>query len=267
MTGNEILKADLLDILFDQRNKQYGAYAIRKFYNNRLLIALTSAIGFVLVMVFLLAPANTTGTIKGGEMVDVTPIELPRKPVLEKPVQKPAQQAAAPVAQRKLIANIKIETDVKVSELVPDVKSLEEAAIGSKTTAGIVSESPSTPPLDAASGSKTEQATAEENNFKAQESSPEFPGGQAAWTRFLNKYLIAPDDLQTGEKKTVMVRFFVGIDSSITHFEVVQSGGAAFDNEVIRVLQKMPKWKPAMQNGHPVSVTFTQPVTFVGMEE
>jgi protein TonB len=48
---------------------------------------------------------------------------------------------------------------------------------------------------------------------------------------------------------------------------VVQSAGAVFDNEVIRVLKKMPKWKPAIQNGQPVAVTFTQPVTFQAVEE
>ena len=56
-------------------------------------------------------------------------------------------------------------------------------------------------------------------------------------------------------------------DGSITKFEIIQSGGAAFDNEVIRVLKKMPKWKPAVQNGQNVSVMFTQPVTFVAYEE
>ena len=65
----------------------------------------------------------------------------------------------------------------------------------------------------------------------------------------------------------MIVRFAVGVDGSITQFEILQSGGTAFDNEVIRVLKKMPKWKPAVQNGQTVSVMFTQPVTFVAYEE
>jgi protein TonB len=47
----------------------------------------------------------------------------------------------------------------------------------------------------------------------------------------------------------------------------VQSGGFAFDNEVIRVLKKMPKWKPAVQNGHTIALSFMQPVTFQAFEE
>ena len=84
---------------------------------------------------------------------------------------------------------------------------------------------------------------------------------------FLNKYLRTPDELEAGQKRTVLVRFAVGEDGSITKFEIIQSGGAAFDNEVIRVLKKMPKWKPAVQNGQNVSVMFTQPVTFMAYEE
>lgn len=53
---------------------------------------------------------------------------------------------------------------------------------------------------------------------------------------------------------------------SITGFDIVQSGGAAFDKEVIRMLKKMPTWKPAFRNGQPTAVPFTQPVTFMAMD-
>jgi protein TonB len=96
---------------------------------------------------------------------------------------------------------------------------------------------------------------------------PEFPGGVNAWSAFLGRHLRVPDDLEAGERRTVQVKFWVGEDGSVTRFEVVQSAGAVFDNEVIRVLKKMPKWKPAIQNGQPVAVTFTQPVTFQAVEE
>ena len=56
-------------------------------------------------------------------------------------------------------------------------------------------------------------------------------------------------------------------DGSVTRFQVEKSAGTAFDEEVIRVLKKMPKWAPALKAGQPVSVSFTQPVTFVGLEE
>jgi protein TonB len=96
---------------------------------------------------------------------------------------------------------------------------------------------------------------------------PQFPGGMQAWAAFLNGNLHAPQDLENGEKRTVNIRFHVDVDGVITNFQVIQSGGAAFDNEVIRVLKRMPKWMPALQAGKPVAVSFTQPVTFVRAEE
>ncbi len=84
---------------------------------------------------------------------------------------------------------------------------------------------------------------------------------------FLNRYLSTPDELEAGQKRNVVVRFSVGTDGTISQFEIMQSGGDTFNNEVIRVLKKMPKWKPAVQNGHHVPVMFTQPVTFMAYEE
>ena len=96
---------------------------------------------------------------------------------------------------------------------------------------------------------------------------PQFPGGSQAWIAFLSNNLRAPEELESGERRTVLIRFHVAEDGSIANFEVVRSAGSAFDNEVIRVLKKMPKWTPAMKAGQHLSVSFTQPVTFVGVEE
>ena len=83
----------------------------------------------------------------------------------------------------------------------------------------------------------------------------------------MQKNLIAPEELEAGDKKMVAIRFQVSPEGVVTNFEVVQSAGKSFDNEVIRVLRKMPRWKPAIQNGQPVARAFTQPVTFVGVEQ
>ena len=114
---------------------------------------------------------------------------------------------------------------------------------------------------------KQPATTAEEKPFEPVERVPEFPGGMKAWTNFLSNNLETPSQLESGEKKTVMIRFKVATDGSVTGFEVVLSAGSVYDNEVIRVLKKMPKWKPAIQNGHIVATSFTQPVTFVGVEQ
>ena len=104
--------------------------------------------------------------------------------------------------------------------------------------------------------------------FKTAEFMPEFPGGMEALQRFLGKNLRMPGrDLEPGTKIKVMAKFVVDENGNISAAQTVQSGGIEFDNEVLRVLKKMPKWKPGRQNGRNVSVYFYLPVTFLSQDD
>jgi protein TonB len=262
MTSNEILKADVLDIVFDNRNKNYGAYLLRKNYNNRLVIALGGMLGFVLVLVVLVNLNPRVGQvisniINRGDTVTLSAVEFP-------PPQPPAV-APPPRLNVRQINNSRFEI-VDQPTTVPTQTSIEGAAISNINVDGIdVNETPSVLPI----GTVVEQSIVETAPPPppAPSTAAEFPGGQKKWMEFLNRHLRTPAELETGQKKNVLVRFAVGEDGTVTQFEIVQSGGTSFDNEVIRVLKKMPKWKPAVQNGRNVSVMFTQPVTFVAFEE
>ena len=96
---------------------------------------------------------------------------------------------------------------------------------------------------------------------------PEFPGGMAAWTKYLQRMLRVPDELESGDRKTVRVKFVVNINGEVTDVVISQSAGKEFDKEVLRVIGRMPKWKPGKQRGKPVASYFTQPVTFTAPEE
>jgi len=96
---------------------------------------------------------------------------------------------------------------------------------------------------------------------------PSFPGGSAAWLKFLQRILQAPEDVEPGKRIEVQIRFWVDIDGSVSRPEIIKSGGAAFDKEVMRVMKKMPKWEPALQAGRPIAVAYQQPVIFIGQEE
>ncbi|MEO6328276.1 MAG: TonB family protein, partial [Ginsengibacter sp.] len=91
---------------------------------------------------------------------------------------------------------------------------------------------------------------------------PQFPGGFNALIKFLRKNLNTPQELQQGEGITVKVRFIVNYNGQLMGFDVIKSGGEPFDNEVIRVLKKMPEWIPGKTNGENVSVYFIVPVKF-----
>lgn len=266
MTSNEILKADVLDILFDNRNKQYGAYALRKNYNSRLSVALGISLSAALLL-FVLLPVNHSKKILAGinysDSVVLKIIDLP-KDIKKIIPPKPKEVVQQQVRQKQFTTMIISKKETIIPP--PDIRDLISADISNKTLEGppatgiTVVQSPVV-----SNGGSSEQKTVSE--FKPDQKEPEFPGGAEAWVKFLRKNLVAPEEIEAGEKKTVLIRFFVATDGAVTGFEVLQSAGRSFDNEVIRVLRKMPKWRPAIQNGQPVEKAFTQPVTFVGVEE
>jgi protein TonB len=271
MTSHEISKANLLDILFENRNKNYGAYELRKQYSNRLGIAVAVMLGFVMLLAYVISNNSERITKAMKEVfkndVVLTEVDVTPPPIEEPIVQEPA--AARPdFRQNNYVNNIEIVSD-DIDADMPTHDELTNAAISNVTADGndfVGDKQPSLGNADKGTGTET-KAAEPENSVNIIQKNAEFPGGQAAWLEFLNRYLRTPGELEAGQKRTVLVRFVVGTDGSITNFDVVQSGGTSFDKEVIRVLKKMPRWEPAVQNGHSVSVMFTQPVTFMAVEE
>ena len=261
MTSNEILKADLLDIVFENRNKKYGAYLLRKYYNNRLAVGLAGMFGFVLIVVLIISfnPAARNAIANSIGWRDTVTVSILPTPPPEPPPATPPPQSR----NRQIISSNRIEISNETNIHTQD--EIENALPSNIEADG--------PSITGANLPIIENATVQEPAAPPQDpppapgSSASFPGGQQAWMAFLNRYLRTPDELETGQNKKVIVRFSVGADGTISQFEIMQSGGAAFDNEVIRVLKKMPKWKPAVQNGLSVPVMFTQPVTFMSYEE
>ena len=104
----------------------------------------------------------------------------------------------------------------------------------------------------------------EETSPQLKNNSAAFPGGEEVWSRFLKRNLNPPSELKANEKKVVQVQFIVNEDGSIKEVEIIRSAGPSFDKEVIRVLKRMPYWKPAVENGRRVDTVITKSITFIG---
>jgi periplasmic protein TonB len=271
MTNNEILHASLLDIIFDKRNKEYGAYALRSGYNKRMLISLGA--GFSLILFFILFNSfkqkneeiisRPAGDTIRTVVVDILPA-TPAKPELPKEQPKPTRPASPKVASAAF-STIKIVPNDEVLKPVAEQADLDNKQIDTKDVTGvkptgkvIADEKP-----DGEAGKLADTGTL----FVPGYTDPEYPGGQEALGRFLSQNLATPNDLESGEKKMVRVRFKVDTDGAVTGFEIEQTGGAVYDKEVIRVCKKMRRWKPALQNGTAVPVSYVLPVTFIGIEQ
>jgi protein TonB len=266
MTNKEILQADLLDILFEHRNKLYGAYALRKTYSHRLVLALGVALSTVLVFILMsFINKKDSGNEKRNhdDIFKLTqlviPPDKPKEP--EPPREKTKPQAQADYQKIIIVPNNEADTSIVKND------DLENRIIGNKNIDGdapndIVQSKP-----EAKGNGDPIVKEPEKNEPPLPSREPSFPGGPAAWLTFLQRYLQGPADVEPGQRIEVHVRFWVDVDGSVSRAEITKSGGSAFDKEVLRVMKKMPKWGPALQAGRPIAVAYQQSVIFIGQEE
>ena len=271
MKAENILKSDVLDIIFQNKNKEYGAYQLRKYYPNRLKKSI--GITFLLVLVFAglqswkTPKKHTSLIVETLEGVKLTEFELEKEKPKEiekiKAIKKPMAEVAnfVPVIVKQPIDQT----------TVPTTNEIDTAAIGSKTLAGTASTGlvgvESGDPKDKTGNTKIDVADGKEPEDEMPtynpSNMPEFPGGMAAMRNFMLKNLHQPDDIEEGQKIVIMAKFVVDKEGNISDIEIVQNGREDLDDEVKRVINKMPKWKPGLQNGIPVAVYYKMPVSFI----
>jgi periplasmic protein TonB len=268
-----ILKADVLDILFENRNKSYGAYELRKHYDRRLRKAIGAVLLLMAVSVALYEAGNRFFAVNRQVVPFVVTDTVMLDPFKVMQVKPPVEPQAVP----KRSTTIKDVTFHIVGDAAMDTTSAptqddkETKNTGSQNIVGDDSgdDHPNQPAANPGTGKETPQNTPESSTVLGRsEIMPEFPGGFAALQRFLIRNLRTPGgEMATGSKIRVMVRFVVNAEGTVTDIEIEQSGGGLFDNEVSRVLKKMPAWKPGRQNGQNVAVYFEMPVLFQGPDE
>jgi periplasmic protein TonB len=275
MKTEQILKSDVLDILFENRNKSYGAYTLRKFYNNRLLKALG--------ITFLFALGLCMFTLVKGKQAEVLPpiisdifltkpfenIDKPEDKKIEKPKTENTQKEATKAVAMNDARPPKITVNPNVAK-IDDYK--DDAAQGDKKidlpTGSLQKVGEKIGGKDTVSKFVPTEKPAIDKFTPTDvvDVMPQYPGGMKAFRKFLETNLQNPQDLEEGEKRLVQIKFVVGYDGVLKSFETVEDGGTAFNNEVIRVLKKMPNWIPGKIGTENVSVYYTIPVKFTTPE-
>jgi periplasmic protein TonB len=279
MTTQNILTADVLDIVFENRNKAYGAYALRKYYDKRLMNSM--GIMLLIVTAFILLsfrfgkkPSLHVVTDKGiVTVIDLkpSPPDEPKKP--EKKIEKAVKESKL-VESVKATSKIDIVPDNKVlpDDIVPDQSQMENKLVNIVTSDGekFTGQAVKSDEKNKGNGGDIipdEEPMDPNNPIDNADEPPTYPGGIEALQNFLRRNLRTPDELESGESASVKIKFVVSADGEMHTFEIIQSAGNAFDNEVMRVLKKMPKWNPGKYKGQPVSVYYVIPVKFEAIEE
>jgi protein TonB len=268
MEAKQILKSDILDIIFEGRNKSYGAYDLRKTYNKRLTIAL---IGMVALILFFLIASAIADKINKEDKIEMKTSEVtlqqiqPDEPPPPPPPPPPKLPPPPPVATIAFTPP-KVVKDVEVITPPPEVKQIEEAKIDVKTVEGTKDIGIVAPPTEE-KGTGVVAAPVEKKEdpdkiFTKVEIEASFPGGPQAWSRYVSRAIQSQlDEFTESDYGTCVVRFIVDRNGVVSDVQATTMKGSKLAEVAVNAIRKGPKWTPAQQNGRFVNAYRLQPVT------
>lgn len=263
------MEKTLNDIVFENRNKLYGAYQLRKGYNKTMQRSLLIGVTFFLLIIILpnlyarLVPDPKKDDIGFEGTLDIINI----KPEAKLP------PPAEPIKVQPKVNTVKYQTyEVLPDHMVPEeitpptVEDLQNALPGQETVEGnsdiLTIEAP-TAEAPASKGVTIEAERPKDSEVFNVEQAPEFIGGNSAMGEFLRKNLkYPPQAASAGIQGRVFISFVVGSDGKIENVQTLKGIGFGCDEEAERVIKLMPKWKAGRQSGTPVRVKFNLPVVF-----
>ena len=264
---------DMLDIIFEDRNKAYGAYHLRRSYTTYLMRAFAFGVLFLFLLFMLPRIMGAVSeAMKKAKPVEVE-IEMGAPPDLDPtpPPPPPPPPPTPPPPTRTTVQFVPpvIKKDDEVQEEEPK-KSIEElqetkADIGKTDQKGNDEAPPETfdnpSELEVVEPVRAEPEKVYET-FDIQKL-PSFPGGEAELQKFLRDNISYPAIARENNiQGTVALSFVVNKDGSISGITVLKDPGGGCGKEAVRVVGQMPKWTPGEANGNPVKVKFTLPVRF-----
>ncbi len=278
MDVNKILTTDLLDLVFEGRNKEYGAYELRRSYNSRLTRALLITASLALLIILGSFISNLTKDPNKGK-VDVKEVQLAeiKEDKNEPPPPPPPKPPEPPKVEMAKFTPPKVVKDeeVKEDEKPPEVEKLEDTKIGNVNQEGKKDEGIVAPPVEDKGGVvEAPKQDDEDKVFQKVEIDAEFPGGNQGWTRYVTREIERNiDELQEdGKSGTAVILFIVDKEGAVSDVRALpcsESGvpdclgpGSKLAEIAVNAIRKGPKWKPAVQNGRNVKAYRRQPVKF-----
>jgi len=265
MDANKILTADVLDIIFEGKNKEYGAYNLRKTYNKRLTIAIVITVTTIALILLINFLANAFTKVDTTALV-ITDVSLSQ--AKKEPPPPPPPKAVLPPPP-PAVATVKFTPPVikKDNEVPPDTKPpvvKDNVAISNVTNdipptkdAGVI-----TPPVTPPGTNVVETPTDDNTVFTKVEIEAATPSN---WSSYLQKNFntdVAAENNAPPGTYRVLVKFIVSKDGSVSDVQAVSNFGYGMEEEAVRVVKNGPKWKPAQQNGHSVNAYRVQPILF-----
>ncbi|MHC1703154.1 MAG: energy transducer TonB [Tenuifilaceae bacterium] len=245
------------EIVFENRNKEYGAYRIRKKYNRTVLWAMLVGItilGSAIITPYVMATVSERKHQREEKAVEAVMEQLdqPNEEIAPPPPPPPPAEAQVQVkyVAPEIVDSVKVD-DKQALQTVDDVQeSVQDEAV-----VEIVEEVKE----------EVQEEAKEEEVFLVVEEMPSFGSGDANEFRtYVSSNMKYPEvAAENGIQGRVFVQFVVESDGRLTNVRVLRGVDPSLDKEAVRVVESSPRWNPGKQRGKPVRVSFTFPITFV----
>jgi periplasmic protein TonB len=254
MTEQKVIVEPLDEIVFEHRNKLYGAYYLRKLYNKHVTRALLIAIAILLAGLAYPLISSFYALRKAKYIEKSVTAEMMK---MDKP--KEAAPPPPPPPPEALEQKVKFVAPIVTTDSVvetPDIFNQDD--LNKK-------------PIEAVAVEEVTEQVVEEvieveeakPIFTIVEEMPSFPGGEGELAKFLAANIVYPQIAkESGIQGTVYVSFVVDSKGKVTDVRVLRGIGGGCDEEALRVVRMMPSWRPGKQNGQSVRVQFNMPIRF-----
>lgn len=252
-----------LEIVFENRNHDYGAYLIRRRYNRTILLAFFSTLTFAMllaltptILAWIYPEKISTGERVREVVFDLMTIE-PKEEVFAQKKDEPKEEfksKTTPAGPTEKFTNLKVsDTD---SSNMKTQDQLSNTVVATKTN-----KSDSTDAKDPLPETKPSGGGQEVRKYA--EVMPSFVGGEEAMMDYLRMNIKFPAAArEIGVTGTVYVTFIVNKKGEVVNVELLRGIGGGCEEVAMKAIRNMPKWNPGMQNGEPVNVQYNLPISF-----
>ncbi len=259
----DLYKSEWLELVFENRNKRYGAYQLRRDHSRDMVLAMTITfigVGVLFGVGNILESHHTAAPVDVHHVFNLAP--PPEQPIRRIPPPAIPHPLPPPQVATVRFVPLVVRRDVDVTEHPPQITELN-TAISTTTTKGAPGDQG---PITIDEPANAGTAVTEDQTVYPLNGVQIFPtpiGGEAAWNKFLSKNLRYPQEAQdAGVSGRVYMSFIIEKDGSLSNITVERGAGYGFDEEATRVLRLAKAWKPGLQNGRPVRVKFIIPINF-----
>jgi protein TonB len=276
----DLSSKEWLDIVFEGKNHEYGAYTLRSGSvkrHTKAVVYVLSCVAIILILLIL----SITGVFSSGDDEEVlasTEQEIATLDGQDEEEQQEEEEQVKFEEPEEIIAPEEVANEQRITDLLitkdedfeedKQIKNQDDM-LKNEAQAGAVDITEGTNDLNKQVVKEmviAEEKPVEEEkvyNIAVIEQQPMFPGGQEAMYKWLSEHINYPAAAsEEGVQGRVVVEFIITKTGAVENVHVVRGRHPALDKEAVRVVKAMPKWTPGRNNGQPVKVTYTLPVSF-----